>query len=135
MARPEVKLGLANPQLDALGYRALMVIQLAQDYYGDPTLFHSLITANMDPPISSIPNGANYTITVPETQQPKGDKLTLRASEVDLIALLQSGYLDYCFIYVSNAKQYGFNYVELPDEINMGSPQYQSNYERRASRL
>jgi molybdate/tungstate transport system substrate-binding protein len=130
LARPEVKLGLANPQLDALGYRSLMVIQLAQDYYGDPTLFHSLITANMDPPISSIPNGANYTITVPETQQPKGDKLTLRASEVDLIALLQSGYLDYCFLYISNAKQYGFNYVQLPDEINMGSPQYQSNYER-----
>jgi molybdate/tungstate transport system substrate-binding protein len=130
LARPEVKLGLANPQLDALGYRALMVIQLAQDYYGDSTLFHSLITDNMDPPISSIPNGANYTITVPETQQPKGDKLTLRASEVDLIALLQSGYLDYCFIYISNAKQYDFNYVELPAEVNMGSPQYQTNYER-----
>jgi molybdate/tungstate transport system substrate-binding protein len=130
LARPEVKLGLANPQLDALGYRALMVVQLAQDYYNDSTLFHSLITANMDPPISSVPNGANYTITVPETQQPKGDKLTLRASEVDLIALLQSGYLDYCFIYVSNAKQFGFNYVALPAEINMGSPQYQSNYER-----
>ena len=130
LTRPDVKLGLANPQLDALGYRALMVVQLAQDYYNDSILFHSLITANMDPPISSIPNGSNYTITVPETQQPKGDKLTLRASEVDLIALLQSGYLDYCFIYLSNAKQYGFNYVELPPEINMGSTQYQSNYER-----
>jgi molybdate/tungstate transport system substrate-binding protein len=129
LSRPEVKIGLANPQLDALGYRALMTIQLAQDYYGDPSLFHNLITDNMDPPISSIPSGRDYTITVPETQQPKGDKLTLRASEVDLIALLQSGYLDYCFIYVSNAQQYGFNYVNLPDEVNMGSPQYQSTYE------
>jgi molybdate/tungstate transport system substrate-binding protein len=130
LARPDVKLGFANPQLAALGYRALTVIQLAQDYYGDPTLFHDLITVNMNPPINSIPNGDNYTITVPETQQPVGDKLTLRSSEIDLIALLQSGYLDYSFIYLSNTKQYGFNYVSLPDEINMGSPQYRSNYER-----
>ncbi|MFB3889361.1 MAG: tungstate ABC transporter substrate-binding protein WtpA [Candidatus Bathyarchaeia archaeon] len=130
IARPDVRIGLANPQLDALGYRALMAIQLAQDYYDDKNLFHTVITANLDPPINSIPNGANYTITVPEIQQPKGDKLTLRASEVDLIALLQSSYLDYCFIYVSNAKQYGFNYVELPEEVNMGSAQQQGNYER-----
>lgn len=130
LSRSDVKLGMANPQLDAIGYRALMVIQLAEDYYKQQSLFHDLITANFDPPISSIANGSDYTIFVPETQVPKGDKLTLRASEVDLIALLQTGYLDYSLIYLSNAKQYGFNYVELPDEINMGAPQYQNNYER-----
>jgi molybdate/tungstate transport system substrate-binding protein len=130
VARSDAKIGLANPQFDALGYRALMAIQLAQDYYGVSDLFHTLITVNMEPPISSIPDGENYTISVPEIQEPKGDKLTLRASEVDLIDLLQLGYLDYCFIYLSNAKQYGFNYVELPDEVNMGSAQNQSNYER-----
>jgi molybdate/tungstate transport system substrate-binding protein len=130
LSRSKVKLGLANPQLDALGYRALMAIQLAEDYYEQPRLFHDLITANLDPPISSVANGSNYTIFVPEIQQPKGDKLTLRASEVDLIALMQTGNLDYCLIYLSNAKQYGFNYVELPDQINLGSVQYQSNYER-----
>ncbi|MCW4011034.1 MAG: tungstate ABC transporter substrate-binding protein WtpA [Candidatus Bathyarchaeota archaeon] len=130
LSRPEVKLGFANPQLAALGYRALTTIQLAQDYYDEPTLFHDLITANMDPPINSIANDGNYTITVPDTQQPKGDKLTLRSSEIDLIALLESGYLDYSLIYLSNARQYGFGYVSLPDEINLGSAQYQSNYER-----
>jgi molybdate/tungstate transport system substrate-binding protein len=130
LTRPDVKLGFANPQLAALGYRALTTIQLAQDYYNKPTLFHDLITDNMDPPINSIASGSGYTITVPDTQQPKGDKLTLRSSEIDLIALLQSGYLDYSFIYLSNAKQYDFGYVTLPDEINLGSPQYQSNYER-----
>jgi len=130
LTRSDVKLGFANPQLDALGYRTLMAIQLAEDYYGDKTLFHDLITENMNPPINSVPNGSNYTITVPEIQQPVGDKLTLRASEVDLIALLQTGYIDYCFMYLSNAKQYGFSYVALPDQINLGSPQYQSNYER-----
>ena len=130
LSRPGVKLGLANPQLDALGYRALMAVQLSEDYYGEKGLFHNLITANLDPPINSVPDGSNYTITVPDIQQPKGDKLILRASEVDLIALLQTGYLDYCFIYLSNAKQYGLNYVELPSEVNLGSPAYNSNYER-----
>jgi molybdate/tungstate transport system substrate-binding protein len=130
IARSDVKIGLANPQLDALGYRALMMVQLAQDYYNDTNLFHNVITANLNPPINSIPNGSNYTITVPEVQTPTNNKLTLRASEVDLIGLLQVGYLDYCFIYLSNAKQYGFNFVTLPDEVNMGSAQQQSNYER-----
>ena len=127
---PDVKLGFANPELDALGYRTLTTIQLAQDYYSNKTLFHDLITENMDPPINSIPDGSNYIISIPDTQEPRGDKLTLRASEVDLIALLQTGNLDFCFMYLSNAKQYGFNYVTLPDEINLASPQYQSNYER-----
>jgi molybdate/tungstate transport system substrate-binding protein len=130
ISRPDVKIGLANPQLDALGYRALMTIQLAQDYYNDTNLFHKVITENMNPPINSIPNGTDYTITVPEVQEPRGNKLTLRASEVDLIGLLQADYIDYCFIYLSNAKQYNFNYVTLPDEVNMGSAQQQSNYER-----
>ncbi len=67
---------------------------------------------------------------MPDVQQPKGDKLILRSSEVDLIALLQTGHLDYCFIYLSNAKQYGLNYIELPNEVNLGSPAYKSDYER-----
>jgi molybdate/tungstate transport system substrate-binding protein len=130
LSRPDVSLGFANPQLDAIGYRALMAIQLAEDHYAEPNLFHNLVTANLDPPISSIPNESNHTIYVPLIQQPKNNKLILRASEVDLIGLLETGHLDYSLIYLSNAKQYGFKYVELPDEINMGSLQHQNNYER-----
>jgi molybdate/tungstate transport system substrate-binding protein len=128
LVRPDVTLGLGNPQVATIGYEALTAIQLAENYYGEQSLFHDLITANINPPITSIQDGLNYTITVPETQNPIGDKLKLRSSEVGLIALLDSGYLDYCLIYLSNAKQYGFNYIELPDEINMGSPQHESAY-------
>lgn len=130
LTRPDVTLGLGNPQVASIGYRALAAIQLAENYYGEQSLFHNLITANIEPPITSVQNGLNYTITVPETQNPIGDKLKLRSSEVGLITLLDTGYLDYCLIYLSNAKQYGFNYIELPDEINMGSAQYQSTYEK-----
>jgi molybdate/tungstate transport system substrate-binding protein len=130
LVRPDVTLGLGNPQVATIGYEALTAIQLAENYYGDQSLFHNLITANIEPPITSIQDGSNYTITVPVTQNPIGDKLKLRSSEVGLITLLDSGNLDYCLIYLSNAKQYGFNYIELPDEINMGSPQHESDYEK-----
>lgn len=130
LVRPDVTLGLGNPQVAAIGYRAITAIQLAENYYGIPSLFHDLITANLSPPINSLSDGSNYTVTVPEVQNPKGDKLKLRTSEVDLIALLDSGHLDYCLIYLSNARQYGFNYIELPDEVNLASPQYESLYEK-----
>jgi molybdate/tungstate transport system substrate-binding protein len=130
LSQPDVKIGMANPELDSLGYRTLATIQLAQDYYNSSDLFHNLITSNFDPPIDSVPDGSNYTIIIPVVQQPVGDKITLTASEVDIIALLQTGNLDYGFIYLSNALQYGFNYVGLPNEINLGSSQYQDNYER-----
>lgn len=130
LQRPDVQIGFANPQLAAMGYRTLSAVQLAQDYYDCPTLFHDLITANMEPPINSVANGENQTIIIPEVQEPKTDKLFLRSSEVDLIGLLQTGYADYCFLYLSNAIQYGFEYIELPDEINLGAPQFQDVYER-----
>jgi molybdate/tungstate transport system substrate-binding protein len=130
LTQPNVRLGLVNPELDSLGYRSLIAIQLAQDYYGVKDLFLNLVTNNFSPPISSIPSGSNYTISVPDVQTPVGNKITLRPSEVDLIPLLQEGYLDYCFLYESNAKQYGFNYIELPNQVNLGDPAYTSNYQR-----
>lgn len=130
LARSDVKFGFPNPLIDALGYRTLITIQLAETYYGNNQMFLDLITSNFDPPMSSIPAGSNYTVVVPEVQQPKGSKVVLRASSIELIPLLQSGSIDYCFLYLSNAKQYGLNFVELPVEINLGSPQYQYYYQQ-----
>ncbi|MGD0979030.1 MAG: tungstate ABC transporter substrate-binding protein WtpA [Candidatus Bathyarchaeia archaeon] len=129
LMRPDVKFGFPNPLIDALGYRALMTIQLAETYYGNNTIFHELVTDNFDPPISSVPDGSNFTIIVPAVQVPKGDNVVMRASSVELIPLLQSGSIDYCFLYMSNARQYGLGYVELPDEINLGNHQYEQDYQ------
>ncbi|MCW4015061.1 MAG: tungstate ABC transporter substrate-binding protein WtpA [Candidatus Bathyarchaeota archaeon] len=130
LVRSDVTLGLGNPQVASIGYRAITAIQLAEIYYDSPSLFHDLISANLNPPINSISDGETYTITVPEVQNPVGDKLKLRTSEVDLTALLDSGHLDYCLIYLSNAQQYGFNYIKLPDEVNMGSSECESIYQQ-----
>ena len=130
LMRADVKFGFPNPEIDSLGYRALMTIQLAEAYYGNNTIFNKLVTDNFDPPIDSVPTGSNYTIIVPDVQVPSGDNLVLRDSGVLLIPLLQTGSIDYCFLYQSNAEQYGLNYVTLPDQINLGSQQSEGYYEK-----
>jgi molybdate/tungstate transport system substrate-binding protein len=45
-----------------------------------------------------------------------------------LIPLLESGTIDYCFLYLSNAKQYGFQFVDFPDEFDLGNPQFEDFY-------
>jgi molybdate/tungstate transport system substrate-binding protein len=114
--------------IDALGYRALMTMQLAENYYGNSTIFNNLVTRNFNPPISSVPNEGNFTIVVPKVLEPKGNNVILRASSIQLIPLLESGTIDYCFLYLSNARQYGFQFVEFQDEINLGNPQFESFY-------
>jgi molybdate/tungstate transport system substrate-binding protein len=129
LMKSDVIFGFPNPMIDALGYRALMVMQLAENYYGNNSIFYDLVTRNFDPPISSVPSSGNYTIFVPDVQQPKANVI-LRASSIQLIPLLETGSMDYCFLYLSNAKQYGLQYVELPDEFNLGNPQFEEVYKR-----
>lgn len=129
LQKPNVVFGFPNPMIDALGYRALMTMQLAETYYENSSIFYDLVTRNFDPPISSIPSEDNYTIVVPEVQQPKGKNVLLRASSIQLIPLLESVTIDYCFLYLSNAKQYGLRYVEFSDEFNLGNPDYEDLYE------
>jgi molybdate/tungstate transport system substrate-binding protein len=130
LERPDVSFGFPNPIVDALGYRALITFQLANTYYNDSDIFYSLVTQNFGPPISSVANQSGCTIFVPDVQQPKSDKVLLRASSIELIPLLEAGSIDYCFLYLSNAEQYGLSYVQLPDEINLGNPQYESYYQQ-----
>jgi molybdate/tungstate transport system substrate-binding protein len=129
LMRNNVVFGFPNPMIDALGYRALMTMQLAETYYKNSSIFYDLVTRNFDPPISSVSIGDNYTIFVPEVQQPKANVI-LRASSIQLIPLLETGRIDYCFLYLSNAKQYGLRYFEFPDEFNLGNPDFETLYEQ-----
>lgn len=130
LARSDVKFGFPNPLIDALGYRVLFTIQLAEVYYQNDGIFEELISPNFNPAFGSIKVNGTYHITVPETQTPVGGKVILRASSIPLIPLLETGSVDYCFLYLSNVKQYGFSYIELPSQINLGSPEYQQYYQQ-----
>jgi molybdate/tungstate transport system substrate-binding protein len=52
----------------------------------------------------------------------------MRPKSVDLIALLESGDLDYAFEYTSVAAQHSLKYVELPPEINLADANFKDFY-------
>ena len=125
---PEVKIGISNPLVDALGYRALQLLQLSETYYGDPRIFEDVLGTWFDPEFESVNVGEKGVVFVPGVQTPVGEKINVRPSSVQIIPLLQSGALDYAFLYKSNAEQQGFNYIPLPDEVNMANPDMDDVY-------
>jgi len=102
LLRDGVLYGHSDPDADPCGYRALMVWQLAELYYGVPGLYEEL-----------------------SARCPPGN---IRPKAVELIALLESGDMDYAFEYRSVAVQHGLAFVELPPELNLGYPEYAGFY-------
>ncbi|MEA1976113.1 MAG: tungstate ABC transporter substrate-binding protein WtpA [Bacillota bacterium] len=99
-----VKYSHSEPNADPCGYRSQLVWQLAETYYNKEGLNQDLIDG------------------CPE-------KL-IRPKEVDLIAMLEAGELDYVFIYKSVAKQHKMPFVELPEEISLKSNKFAEDYKK-----
>lgn len=93
--RSGVETGHSDPDLDPAGYRALLVMQLAERYYRQPGLAARLERA--------IP---------PRNVRPK---------ETDLVALLETVELDYAFEYESVARGASLEFVPFPDSISLGN--------------
>lgn len=104
LLRNNLEVGHSDPLLDPCGYRALLVIKLAEEYYRTPGLYNKFI--------SKIP------------------KKNIRPKETELVALAEAGELDYHFNYKSVAEQHHLRYIELPDEINLSSVKFRENYRR-----
>jgi molybdate/tungstate transport system substrate-binding protein len=121
LARSDVNLGLSDPRLDAMGYRCLMALQLAQSHYGDDTIFEKIVGDAFDPPLSVTKQGAVCQISVPEVVEPSSERVHMRAYSLQMLALLDSHDIDYAFEYKSVAEQHGLRFLELPPEINMSS--------------
>lgn len=135
LEEPEVKLGISNPIIDALGYRALILLQLAEEHYKEPQIFEKVLGDWFDPEFGTVDIGTKVVIFVPEQEKPVEDKISVRASSVQLIPLLQSNSIDYAFLYKSNAEQQGLPYITLPDEINLGNPEYDEYYSKAQVRF
>lgn len=108
LLRNEVAVGRADPDRDPCGYRALMVMQLAENHYRLPGLAGKL--------------GGK-------------DVRYIRPKETDLLALLESGEIDYLFIYRSVCLQHKLPFVPLPAEVNLGSPSLADAYRQAAVRV
>ena len=97
-----VEWGHSDPDADPCGYRTLLVLQLAEEYYCIPGVAVSLLENR--------------------------DERNIRPRSVELISLLESGHLDYAFEYLSVAVQHDLEYVDFPSEINLGDPDFADLY-------
>ena len=101
LLRSDVYFGRSDPDSDPCGYRTLMMLKLAEEYYDKPGLRESFENK---------------------------DRTFIRPKEIDLTALLEAGAIDYVFQYRSVAVQHGLKFIELPAEINLGSINHSENY-------
>jgi len=95
LQKKDVSWGHSDPNLDPCGYRALMVLQLAEKFHKKPGLNEALL-ANR--PLKNV-----------------------RPKSVELVSLLQAGHMDYAWEYMSVAVQHGLKYVTLDDHLNLGN--------------
>ena len=122
LADPRVRFGLADPRIDPSGYRTLMALRLAEEFYGQPGIFQDLLGGKFSYPIGIFKETGYTEISVPEILEPRLDSnLALRGASIQLVALLQSGDLDYAFEYESVIRQHGLELLALPEEVNLGS--------------
>lgn len=129
LSRPDVRVGLADPRFDAVGYRALMVYALANDFYNQPTIFTEMFKGQFTFPLGIFTENNLTTVTVPEILETKsGSHIVLRGASVELIALLESGDLDYAYEYESVIQQHNLDMIRLPDALNLGEDAYQDFY-------
>ncbi len=129
LKQPEARFGLADPRFDAAGYRALMALRLAEDAYQQPGIFNSLIEGRFKIPITLFMEDNFTEIEVPEVLEPKPDSgIVLRGASIQLIALLESGDLDYAFEYESVIRQHGLQWIELPEAVNLGNEALNDKY-------
>jgi molybdate/tungstate transport system substrate-binding protein len=102
--RPDVEVGRTDPNIAPVGYRTLLMFDLAERYYKKPGLSARLLQHS--PARNIRPNAA------------------------ELAALLAAGELDYIYDYQSVAESNGFHFVALPDAINLGEPAHAADYAR-----
>jgi molybdate/tungstate transport system substrate-binding protein len=100
---PGVHYGRSDPNSDPCGYRTVLVSRLAEAYYQRPGLSDSILAK---------------------------DQHHIRPKETDLLALLETGVIDYLFIYRSVAEQHGLKYLLLPDSINLKKPELAAYYKQ-----
>jgi len=95
--------GRSDPNSDPCGYRTVLTSKLAEIHYSQTGLASRLLAK---------------------------DRRHIRPKETDLLALLESGEIDYVFNYRSVAQQHGLRWLALPDEINLKNPRMTSDYAR-----
>jgi molybdate/tungstate transport system substrate-binding protein len=109
ITRPGIDVGRSDPDLDPAGYRTLLLFQLAEREYHQPGLAASLARA--------------------------ASARNVRPKSADLVALLQTGELDYAWGYESVAQAAHLRYLRLPTHIDLGEPADSAYYAQAEVRV
>ncbi|MBK7095378.1 MAG: tungstate ABC transporter substrate-binding protein WtpA [Saprospiraceae bacterium] len=96
-----VQIARSDPNSDPCGYRTVLVSKLAEKHYKQKGLAEKLLGKDVN---------------------------NIRPKETDLLALLETGNVDYIFLYRSVAIQHKLKYLILPDEINLKKTEYSELY-------
>ncbi|MDS0477292.1 extracellular solute-binding protein [Natrinema sp. 1APR25-10V2] len=99
MVDGSVKIGRTDPDQDPLGYRALFMLELASRYYDD---------------------ASNLREQILERDQ--------IYPETSLISQFETGSIDAAISYRNMAVERDYEYIELPDQINLSDPQYAEDW-------
>ncbi len=94
----EATLGRTDPNLDPLGYRTLFALELAEGYYDRPNLRANLTDSRQ---------------VYPETS---------------LLSRFETGDLDAALVYRSMAVDRGYEYVDLPTDVDLSDPARDDRY-------
>ncbi len=94
------RFGISDPESDPLGYRSLIVLKLAEMYYGRE--FYDKAMKN----------------------------LLIFGLETDLAANIKAGTIDAGFLYRNMALAHNLDFIELPEQIDLSSPDYEEFYEK-----
>ncbi|ELY41349.1 extracellular solute-binding protein [Halalkalicoccus jeotgali] len=95
----EVAIGRTDPDLDPLGYRALFMLELATEYYGTDRDLREAIPRREQ--------------IYPETQ---------------LVSQFETGSIDAAIAYRNMAVERGYDYIDLPAEIDLSDPSFTDTY-------
>jgi molybdate/tungstate transport system substrate-binding protein len=128
LSRPDVRVGISNPMLDAAGYRAMMVTLLADQFYQNSTIFPALIGSHFTPSLVIQDKGGIATVRLPEVLRPSDEKLVIRDGSIFVLSHLEAGGIDYAFEYQSVAEGHDLRWVSLPPEIDLSSPDHADRY-------
>ncbi len=104
LQKNEVVWGHSDPNLDPCGYRSLMVLQLAEKFYGIEGLYDRILA-----------------------NRPQKN---VRPKSVELVNLLKTGNMDYAWEYISVARQHGLKFIVLDDHINLSNYKYDAFYKQ-----
>jgi molybdate/tungstate transport system substrate-binding protein len=100
-----LRLGRTDPDVDPLGYRTLLLLALAEEYYGESDLREQILTADQ---------------VFPETQ---------------LLTQFETGSVDAAVVYRNMAVERDYPFVDIPDELNLSEPALAEQYESASVEL